>query len=152
MSTWSIARLWSVLPRGVGPDQFTMAYAIHWCFTLNNYTELEYQNILSTVSRYIIVGKEIGAEGTPHLQGYIAFEKKIRLTAIKKKDGFERAHLESSKGTPLQASDYCKKDGDFVEKGDLPLSKEKKGAEATKRKWQEIVQFAKEGKQLKIKI
>ena len=56
--------------------------AKHWCFTLNNYTADEY-DALSAIGHelpkeisYIIVAKETGETGTPHLQGYISFDRK----------------------------------------------------------------------------
>lgn len=89
-----------------------------WCFTLNNYTDLEYTAIQEIVCRYLLVGKEVGKCGTPHLQGYIYFDSRRSLGGMKKL--IPRAHLEPAKGTPLQASLYCKKDGSFIEKGELP--------------------------------
>ena len=49
-----------------------------YCFTLNNYTEEEYQSIISTKYDYIVVGQEIGETGTPHLQGFIYHANKIK--------------------------------------------------------------------------
>lgn len=54
----------------------------HWVFTLNNYTNNDIDELLGHVSngsikRYIWQS-EMGAEGTPHLQGYIEFDKKKR--------------------------------------------------------------------------
>jgi hypothetical protein len=102
--------------------------AKHWCFTLNNYTDEEYAALqalgaeLPTPIEYLVFGKEKGQEGTPHLQGYIALSKKRYFNFIKATIG-ERAHIECAKGSPKQASDYCKKDEEFVEYGQLPRGK-----------------------------
>lgn len=94
-----------------------------WCFTLNNYSEMEYDaihNLSQEKYQYIIVAKEVGDSGTPHLQGYIYFANAKSMSATKKLLG-ARCHLEGVKGTPEQASNYCKKDNDYYEHGDLPL-------------------------------
>lgn len=90
-----------------------------WCLTVNNYTEEERQAILhNSRSDYVIVGKETGDSGTPHLQGYIRFPNAVRLSTLKKM--FPRAHLEIARGTPEENYKYCSKDGDFEEAGDRP--------------------------------
>jgi len=94
--------------------------AKHWCFTINNPTETDDAQLRAIVPRisYIIFGKEVGAEGTPHYQGFLCMNTQCRLSAVKKL--LTRAHIERRKGTVQQAVDYCKKDGDFVELGELP--------------------------------
>lgn len=89
----------------------------NWCFTLNNYSEEEIQSIPNWKCAYVIYGKEVGENGTPHLQGYCELNKVCRLSAMKKLN--ERAHWESRKGTQKQARDYCMEDGDWVEFGVL---------------------------------
>ena len=108
-------------------------YAKHWCFTLNNPGEEEVPEWPVDVEYYVI-GIETGASGTPHWQGYVCFAKKLRLTALKKL--MPRAHWEVMRGTPQQASDYCKKDGNYQEDGILPKSKNVAGGQATKRKYE----------------
>lgn len=102
--------------------------AKRWCFTINNYTAAEQQAILDSADRfvYLVIGRERGDSGTPHLQGFLILQTKLRLANVKALPGFQRAHLENSRGTPKQASDYCKKDGDFDEFGDLPESNQGK--------------------------
>jgi len=106
-----------------------MAQAKRWCATWNNYTQDELETLYlhgTNIShppcdfKYLIFGRETGESGTPHLQGYFELHKKLRLTQIKAIVGFERAHLEVSRGSSLQASDYCKKEGNFEEFGELP--------------------------------
>jgi len=92
--------------------------ARNFCVTLNNYTEEE-ENIFNELKcKYIIIGKEVGENGTPHLQGYIEFKDPLTLSALKKRIG-KRSHIEPRRGTAEQASDYCKKDGNFFEKGTM---------------------------------
>lgn len=91
-----------------------------WVFTLNNYTENDILAISSWESTYTIFGREIGDSGTPHLQGFVVFPKTKRLSALKKIHN--RCHWEVARGTSLQAFDYCKKDGDYVEFGTFPAS------------------------------
>lgn len=99
-----------------------MSYAKHWCFTLNNYNEEDRKAILAWEhTSYCIVGKEVGDSGTPHLQGYVRFKTKKRFTALKKL--LPTAHWEVAKGNPRQNYEYCSKEGDFEETGELPISK-----------------------------
>lgn len=95
-----------------------MSNGKRWCFTINNWTEEDLNTIKAVPHQYLVVGKEISSSGTPHLQGFITFKGKKRLSACKKLHA--TAHWELAKGTSQQASDYCKKDGDFFESGVCP--------------------------------
>lgn len=91
-----------------------------YCFTLNNYTEDEFQSICGLYDgggvQYLIVGRERGDSGTPHLQGFIRWATKKRFNAAR--DAISgRAHLSTAKGTDEQNQKYCSKDGDFREWG-----------------------------------
>lgn len=95
------------------------ARAKGWCFTLNNWTEEEYTKILSychesSIDKWVI-GKEVGENGTPHLQGYIKGKNVIRMSTLKKI--CHRWHLEISKGSPEDNFGYCSKDRDFTSGG-----------------------------------
>jgi len=94
-----------------------------WCFTLNNYTDDEYDRVLQVLrdhSRYGIVGKEMGESGTPHLQGYVYFTSKRHFGGVKKLFETDRIHLELARGSGEDNRRYCSKDADFVEFGVLP--------------------------------
>ena len=88
-------------------------------FTVNNYSTDEYQKLISRDEfKYLVVGKEVGESGTPHLQGYAVLFKRSRANKVQEILG-GRAFMEKRKGTHDQAVAYCKKDGDFVEKGEF---------------------------------
>lgn len=72
---------------------------------------------------------------THHLQGYVVLAEKKSLAWVRTKI-HKRAHWEIARGTPLQASDYCKKDGDFVEVGTLPAAPSISGGIGNKRRWE----------------
>lgn len=108
-----------------------------WCFTLNNYEG--YPEFACT---YMIYGKEIGENGTPHLQGYCVFAKVKRLSAVKKL--LPTAHWEIARGTTDDNVNYCSKEGDFVEVGERPKSRKEVG-EDNKARWADVIRAAKEG-------
>lgn len=104
--------------------------AKNWCFTVNNYVE-DHEQLLSNASEndevlYLVYGREQGESGTPHLQGYVSFTKRKTMASIKALFGISHVHLEVSRGTPRQASDYCKKDGDYEEYGQCPTGQGKR--------------------------
>ena len=97
------------------------------CFTLNNYTPQEAESFVLDLKakesfvNYAIVGKEVGQNGTPHLQGFIH----LKTSFLKAKDGgvltwrgifpgLARAHLEKAFGTDAQSQKYCEKDGNLL--------------------------------------
>ena len=97
-----------------------MTRACNWCFTLNNFTEEEYTAICGVQeddqTRYLVVGREVGEEGTPHLQGYVQFTSRMRLRRVKDLLS-PRAHLEVARGKPAANRTYCTKENNFVEFG-----------------------------------
>lgn len=83
-------------------------------FTLNNYTEVEVSQVKATIRKYAKkggFGKEVGENGTPHLQGYISLIRKNRITAIHKWPGFARASFRAIRNDAA-AQAYIQKDGD----------------------------------------
>lgn len=96
-----------------------MAKVRHACFTINHYdgTEVPALKDWSQVS-YCVVGQEVGEQGTPHLQGYVEFKQQVLLSTFKNKVS-RKLHVAERRGTPAQASDYCKKDGQFDEWGSI---------------------------------
>lgn len=95
-----------------------------WCFTHNNYTDADQafisQLLCAPDFSYGVYGREVGESGTPHLQGFFIYKHRVRLATAKSFFLDLNPHLEPARGTSLQASKYCKKDGDFEEFGDPP--------------------------------
>lgn len=104
-----------------------MSRAKNWVFTLNNPTDEEKDFVSGVIPpnpqvEYLVYGRETGANGTPHLQGFIQFNTRKRLGQVRAL--LQRAHWERARGTPQQASLYCKKDGDFDEFGAIVASEQ----------------------------
>lgn len=99
----------------------------NWCFTLNNPSAEEKGNLigLARKAKFLGYGNEVAATGTPHLQGVVCFNDAKTLQSVKSL--IPRAHIEKMLGTCKQAWEYCKKDGDFVTYGALPLDSKEVG-------------------------
>lgn len=90
----------------------------NWTFTLNNYSEEECEQMKCLDNDKIIrviFGKEVGENGTPHLQGALGFVNAVRLSTLKKING--RAHWENMRGTFSQNQAYCSKENCFYSRG-----------------------------------
>lgn len=114
--------------------------------TINNYSEEDYEALARLPYKYLVYGREVGDSGTPHLQCYVNLKNACTRSAISKK--IPRAWIDRANGTPEEASDYCKKDGDFEEFGDPPLSKAAQGAlgkAAAHARWKEVAARAAAG-------
>jgi len=83
----------------------------NWCFTINNPVATDYAQLTAygPTAKYLIYSDEVGDTGTPHIQGFLIFSKRVRRTTVKAI--LPRAHLEASKGTAAQASEYCRGGG-----------------------------------------
>lgn len=96
-------------------NQKSRAYS----WTLNNYSEEEYEMLKTggTVGtpNKIIIGKEVGENGTPHLQGYIYYNSPISWKSFKTAN--PRMHFEVSKGSHQQNFTYCSKDRNYIQIG-----------------------------------
>lgn len=135
-----------------------------WCFTLNNYTEDEITQVNGIECKYLVYGKEVGANGTPHLQGYIYFKNARKFAGVKTCFP-QRVHLEAAIASAEKNIAYCKKgnqpkaeyeldgvkglhygEGAVVfEKGDPPLSQKEKG-DCNVERYEEAKRMAMEGK------
>jgi hypothetical protein len=121
-----------------------------WCFTLNNYNpqdEENIQNVIASFARYIVYGREVAPEtGTPHLQGYVYFNNARQRKAVARL--LPRARLDVANGSGKQNRDYCTKEGNFYEHGDMPIDKTEarmRGGQANAARYANAVQLARNG-------
>jgi len=107
-----------------------------YCFTLNNYVEGTIERLraqAATIFKYFICGKEVGEQGTPHLQMYGETITRTTIIALKGKlvqldPDLNRVHVEIAAGNAQQNIIYCSKEGDFFEIGDRPLKNGEKSS------------------------
>jgi len=95
-----------------------------WVYTINNYVDddvLKLRALHTSPKNKVLYHSfqaEVGESGTPHLQGFIAFENtKTRSTVANLVS--RRAWLARTEGTPTQANTYCqdpkKRDPDHMD-------------------------------------
>jgi len=99
------------------PSVGRISPSIKWCFTLNNYTDEEYGSIIQgfeSSARKFIIGDEVGENGTPHLQGYVEFNNKLRPLSLKLTN---RLHWEKARGSSDENYKYCSKENVKICKG-----------------------------------
>lgn len=92
-----------------------------FCFTLNNYTDVDVDALMDISFEYLCFGfEEAPVTGTPHIQGYI-YMHSVK-TLIQMNELLKRAHFEHAKGTRQQNDVYTSKlDGDdWYSFGDVP--------------------------------
>ena len=87
-----------------------------WVFTINNPIKEPTGPVAPNVE-YLAFGREGRGPGqTPHLQGVVKFKNPVaRPSQVFAEYG--SGHFEMMKGSPEEAIDYCKKEGDFVQFG-----------------------------------
>lgn len=123
-----------------------LAPAKHWCFT--SFNELIQFN--SSTMQYLVYQRELSPSSMKeHLQGYVVFLKKQRLTALKKL--MPTAHWEIARGTPTENKAYCTKDASRCpsalpcEYGSMPSSIAAAVSLSTKRRWDDAFAAAEAG-------
>lgn len=113
-----------------------------WCFTVNNPTFAPEDLPAATYERYVCWQLECGENGTVHVQGYVEFDRPVRLAALKR--WLATAHFEKRHGTREQARDYCRKEDSRLagpyERGDFAA-----GGAGTRNDLAEAVNALKEG-------
>jgi len=88
-----------------------------WCFTLNNYTENDIKVLESSDSAivpYFVFQKEIGENGTNHLQGMLIFKTKKRPKGFFKNQFSQEPHWEKCRNAKA-AEEYCQKEDTRME-------------------------------------
>lgn len=102
-------------------NRFTkMSRSCTWVFTLNNYEDSDIERLthLDADKYFCIFGEEVGEQGTPHLQGYIRCENRLRRSNVEKVLG-GRAWLEVTHDEEA-AIGYAIKDGVVHSNEQLP--------------------------------
>lgn len=92
-----------------------MVTSRNWCITLNNPTQDERNNTTNIFQnpnqfniRYMVYQEEVGANGTPHFQSYVQFNKRVSGKQLKDIFG-DRVHHDVARGSAEQNKAYCTK-------------------------------------------
>jgi len=119
----------------------------NFVFTWNNYStdSSDYlKELVDTgVAKYVGYCEEVApTTGTPHLQGYIAFNN--ARTKAQARTILDGCHVEVMLGSIAQNETYCSKSGEMKHLGVKPISNDNKGR-AEKLRWQRAKELAKSG-------
>ena len=116
----------------------------NFMWTLNNYTEEEETLLKAIDCKYMVWGYEVGASGTPHLQGSTIFKtlktvkQVIKLMPCRVSNIQIIIHLD-------EELKYCRKDGNIYESGVPPCSRASSG-QTEKERWELARTAAKENR------
>ena len=102
-----------------------------WCLTINNWKEEDLEKLKNKVKyKYIIVGDEVGENGTPHLQVYFHLNSQAYFKTIKNK--FPTAHIEPALGNDVDNKIYCSKQNKIYEDGEISVQGQRNDIEEVK--------------------
>lgn len=103
----------------------TKARSRGWCFTIfmkddDNPEEIRDRTIEAyPKAQYIIVGIEkCPSTGRTHLQGYVYFKDAVSFKSVK--TVMRHSHWEKARGNAKQNREYCSKEGNSKERGEIP--------------------------------
>jgi len=144
----------------VPPTPKNVSRSLRWCFTLNNFTDLEEslcRSFAESHTVFLIFGREHVDPGsgsrspgsdppTPHLQGYFELKQRARLSELRKFPCFKRAHFEPARGTAEDSISYCtKEDPEAFRYGEPRPSRGDAGGAANAERYAEAISHAREG-------
>ena len=89
-----------------------------YLFFVKNYTQEEYDCLMNMECKYIVLGKEVEESGEIVLRGYIYFRCPRVFRGIK--TIIPRIELDEMKKKSKENFDYCSKQQNYEEKGELP--------------------------------
>lgn len=115
------------------PQSKTQCYA----FTINNPLETDRLSIIDIAKNgvpcrggktikieYMIIGDEIGKQGTRHFQGFVMFKWMMTFNTFKKALPRARISKMYERSSAFQNYVYCSKDNNFLEWGNRPVPSE----------------------------
>lgn len=137
-----------------------------WVFTINNYTPSELEELEFLTERlcakdikhlhqfgekwqyckYLVWEEERGQEGTPHIQGYIELQERLRRTQLSNMFPLQRAYLELARGTRRDNRNYCIKEENAREFADEEIDPE---LDHQENQWDRIKRLIKNNTQFK---
>lgn len=95
-----------------------MSRSPNWFFTLNNWSPADLIILQNLECDYMIYCFEVApSTGTPHLHVYMEFKEKQSWNVIRSMIPPASSDLRVRTKSQAKAIDYCKKDGNFVERG-----------------------------------
>lgn len=113
----------------------TMKQSRNWAIT--DFELLDWASVFEEyhdIIRYMCRGRETCPKtGRIHYQGWIQFVNKKRMGGVKKIMGSKSLHLEPCMGSEHQNDKYCKKEGDWWEKGVFKSQGQRTDMEAIKK-------------------
>lgn len=123
----------------------------NWCFTYcyggagqpQHAAVVEFWEGLCDLATYAIGGWEVAPEtGQLHMQGYVQFESKKRLSQLKKLKNALTVHWEVAKGDDTENFEYCSKSGSYEEFGE---ARSTHSGKREKKRWRLALDLAKSG-------